>query len=125
MKTEKREEGVWISAALLHTAELSDTEKILIALIDGDTSGYRTCELSDEDIARKMCLTQSRSDAMLKSLTDRHYVFEFWPTHSFTCRVVHPDVSEKPGVVDRWIKEWRNEACPEEEDDALFELFTN
>jgi hypothetical protein len=114
--------GLWICAALWRTDELTDTEKCLIALIDGLTNGRQTCELTDNEIARMMRLTRMRSDALLKSLEERRYVLRLWivDTKGFVCRVAHPDVSSKPATARKWIKAYCYERMGDDEESAHF-----
>ena len=96
--------GLWICAPLWRTSELTDTEKCLVALIDGLTKLKHPCEVTDKELARVMMLTRARTDAMLKSLEERRYVLRLWLVRDFVCRVVHPNVSSKPATVRKWIK---------------------
>lgn len=77
------------------TRELTDTEKCLVALIDGLTSKEGPCHYFDRELAAMMRLTRVRTQIMLEDLTRRRYVIELWPGEGLVCRVAAPEVSSK------------------------------
>jgi hypothetical protein len=78
MKTEQptREGGIWICAALMRNREITDTQKLLVGLVDRLTTSQKPCDRSTSDLARMLVLTTERTDSLLKSLKSRGFVIE-------------------------------------------------
>jgi hypothetical protein len=96
--------GLWICAQLWRAKELTDTEKCLVALIDGLTNRKHPCEVTDKELARVMILTRARTDVMLDRLESDGFVLNLWRDSNMVSRVVRPDLSSKPATARRWIE---------------------
>lgn len=65
--------GVWIQRKLFEIPDLSNTERMILAIIDGLDNESR-CYASNRYIAKIMNLSPGRISAIINSLKDRDYV---------------------------------------------------
>lgn len=95
--------GTFVSRAICTHPDLSSTEKLVAAEVDGLTTEEGPCRASNAKFSM-FCVSEARANAILRELTRKGIIVRLGFHRVYVERVVSPEYSRNPELSRHWIK---------------------